>query len=425
MKFLIATIGSRGDVQPYVALGKGLKAAGHDVTVCTSVRFEAFVAEHGLAYAYLNDDLLAILDTVEGQGIFEDMGGLFSGIKTGVRLVKDTGPIQRSLLQEGWQAAVEVEPDLIVYNSKMGGAPHYADKLGIPVVLAVPFPQFVPTKSFPSLGFPNWKLGAWYNRATYRIVLAIAERIGGKYVREWRSAHDLPPEPPGADILHRSDGSRIPVLHAFSRHVVPEPPDWPEEAITTGYWFLDRHDEWEPPADLERFLKSGDPPVYVGFGSMSGRKPERTARIVTAALQQADLRGVLATGWGGMKAQAIPSTVFLLDHAPHDWLFPRMSAVVHHGGAGTTAAGLRAGCPTVICPFFGDQPFWGRRVHDLGLGSAPIPQKKLTAETLAAALREVTTNHTIRQRAEEIGEKIRSEDGVARAVAVIENMAGP
>jgi sterol 3beta-glucosyltransferase len=171
---------------------------------------------------------------------------------------------------------------------------------------------------------------------------------------------------------------------------------------------------------LERFLAAGEPPVYVGFGSMAGRNPERTTRIVIAALQQAGLRGVLATGWGGLATNEVPATLHLLDQAPHDWLFPRMAAVAHHGGAGTTAAGLRAGCPTIICPFFGDQPFWGRRVHELGAGSRPVPQKQLTSDKLAAALRDAVGNASIRRQALALRDRIRSEDGIAKAVAIIE-----
>ena len=152
---------------------------------------------------------------------------------------------------------------------------------------------------------------------------------------------------------------------------------------------------------------------------MAGRDPERLTRIVIGALQQAKVRGILATGWGGLSADDLPETIFKLEQAPHDWLFPQMAAVVHHGGAGTTAAGLRAGCPTVICPFFGDQPFWGQRVRELGVGSEPIPQKKLTIEKLAAAIQTVTTVPTIQQKAERIGKKLRQEEGVARAVALI------
>jgi sterol 3beta-glucosyltransferase len=425
VKILITTVGSRGDVQPYVALGAGLRDRGHSVTVCTSVRFQPFVVEQGLGYAYLNDDLLLLLDSAEGRNALEDMGSFLTGARTAVRLLKRAGPIQRSLLDEGWEAARAVEPDVIIYHSKMSGAPHYADKLGIPAIMAVPFPQLVPTAAHPTIGFPRWKLGGWYNRASYRVVLAIGARVGRSYIRDWRLAHGLPPLSRGAGVLHRSDGSRIPVMHCFSRHVVPPPADWPESSVVTGYWFLNREREWEPPAALADFLAAGNPPAYVGFGSMAGRDPQRVTEVVVAALQKAGLRGVLSSGWGGLTSAGLPGTIFPLGDVPHEWLFPRMAAVVHHGGAGTTAAGLRAGRPTVICPFFGDQPFWGRRAHELGVGSKPIPQKKLTVARLAAALTEVTTNDGIRRSAEALGEKIRAEDGIGVAGAMIEGLVAP
>ena len=422
MNVLILTIGSRGDVQPYVALGKGLSAAGHVVTVCANVRFKSFIEEHGLAYAYLNDDLVSLLDTDVGRAAVEDLGNMFKGIRTAVRLVKKTGPIMQALIREGWEAAEAVNPDIMLYHTKMGSAVHYAEKLNTPVVHASLFPQFVPTAAFPTIGFPTLKLGGWYNLFTYRLVLKIASKIGAKYIQEWRSSQDLPRQPRGTDILHKSDGTRIPVLHACSNKVIAEPTDWPEGVVNTGYWFMDRPTDWEPPIALEQFLASGAPPVYVGFGSMAGRKPERVTRIVIDALQRADLRGVLASGWGGLAPGELPDTILKIDKVPHDWLFPQTLAVVHHGGAGTTAAGLRAGRPTIICPFFGDQPFWGRRMHELGVGTAPIPQKKLTVEKLVAALTEVTENPSISEKASFLGKQIRGEDGIGVTIAFVERV---
>jgi sterol 3beta-glucosyltransferase len=155
---------------------------------------------------------------------------------------------------------------------------------------------------------------------------------------------------------------------------------------------------------------------------MAGRNPGKMASIVIEALQKANVRGIIATGWGGLDASDLPETICKINKAPHSWLFPRVLAVVHHGGAGTTATGLRAGRPTVICPFMIDQPLWGERVHALGVGSKPIPQKKLTVDKLADAIREVTSNPTIQQNAEILGNKLRAEDGIANAIAIIEQV---
>jgi sterol 3beta-glucosyltransferase len=192
----------------------------------------------------------------------------------------------------------------------------------------------------------------------------------------------------------------------------------------TGYWFLDPAEDWMPAPALVDFLAAGPPPVYVGFGSMSSRKPEETTALILGALARTGQRGIIHAGWGGMQRADLPDSVLMIDGVPFSWLFPRVAVVVHHGGAGTTSAGLRAGVPAVVVPFFGDQPYWGQRVADLGVGPAPIPRKKLTAERLAQAIQVAVTDHAMRQRAAELGTKIRAEDGVACAVAVVEQMVG-
>ncbi len=420
MNILILTFGSRGDVQPYVALGKGLQSVGHAVTICTSSQFESFIVEHGLNYGYMTNELLKLMDSEAGRDAMENTTNIWEWVKTVRKLYQQVAPLQRQMLQDSWQVTQSLQPDLILYHPKAFGAPHFAEKLNIPVMTAVLQPTYVPTAEFPGAGFPNWKLGGWYNRLSYSLILGITKASIGKFVKEWRATHELPPLSRGIDVLHTQDGKAIPVLHGHSPHVVPTPKDWPNTAVATGYWFLDRIDTWQPPRELQAFLDAGDPPIYVGFGSISGRNPQRLTQLIIEGLQQAGVRGILATGWGGLSATSLPDTIFKIEQAPHDWLFPRMAAVVHHGGAGTTAAGLRAGRPTLICPFFGDQPFWGKRVHALGVGCAPIPQKQLTAEKLATALRELITTPSYQHNAEILGEQLRQEDGVAQAVRFIE-----
>jgi sterol 3beta-glucosyltransferase len=421
MNIFIATYGSRGDVQPYVALGKGLKEAGHCVTLATSERFRGFVGEYGLQYGYMNDDMLAILDTDQGREMLENTNNLFDVLGRTLRMKKQIAPIQQSLLQESWNAAKESEPDLIIFHPKAYGGPHFAEKLGVPVIMALPVPMMVPTSEHPNMGFPDLRLGRGYNLMTYGMVNRLMGLSAGKHVKAWRAAHNLPLQK-RFDILHTTDGKAIPVLHAFSRHVVPPPSDWPRTATVTGYWFLNQTDGWQPTPELEAFLKAGPPPVYVGFGSMAGRNPRRLANIVINALRVSGMRGIIATGWGGLQTERLPPTLQQIDQAPHAWLFPRMAAVVHHGGAGTTAAALQAGRPSVIVPFFGDQPFWGQRVHMLGGGSRPIAQKKLTVEKLAAAIKNMVSDPLVQKKAENLGEKIRHENGIRNAVEIIEKI---
>lgn len=421
MNILIITYGTRGDVQPYVALGKGLQDAGHRVTLATSERFRDFIGEHGLRYGYMNDDLLGILDTDQGRDMLENTNNLFQVLKRTIRMMKYVGPMQESLLRDGWNAARESRPDLIIFHPKAYGGPLYAEKLGVPVILALLIPILVPTAERPNMGFPDLKLGGWYNRMTYHLINRLIALSAGKHIKAWRATKGLPPQRKFS-ILRTVDGGDIPILHGISRHVVPQPSDWPETAKTTGYWFLNETGDWSPSPELEAFLQAGSPPVYVGFGSMAGRDPARLTNIVIEALQKAGVRGLIATGWGGLKVNKLPGTILQIDQAPHEWLFPRMAAIVHHGGAGTTAASLRAGKPSIIVPFFGDQPFWGQCVYTLGVGSKPIPQKKLAAETLAAAIRGILSHPAIRKRSEILGEQIRNENGVGTAVSAIEEI---
>ena len=421
MKIFIATYGSRGDVQPDVALGKGLKNAGHHVILGTSERFRDFVEDHGLEYGYMNDGLLAIIDTDQGRDLLENTTNIFHVIKQNIKLAKQVKPLQVALLRETWEIAKSVKPDFILYHPKTGAAPHIAEKLGIGCALATPIPMFVPTSERPFVVLPDLKLGGWYNRLSYKIIALLTGIFLGKHIKDFRNDIGLAPLKK-FDFLKTGDGKVIPVLHALSEAVLPRPADWPDSALITGYWFLDRESGWTPPQDLQTFLDAGAPPVYIGFGSMAGRNPKRLAEIVIEALQLADLRGIIATGWGGLTPDALPDTILKIESVPHDWLFPRVSAVVHHGGAGTTAAGLRAGKPSVIVPFFGDQPFWGRHVHLLGAGTKPIPQKKLNADKLATALKNAISNPDIRRKAEDVGKKIRQEDGIGNSIAVIEKI---
>jgi sterol 3beta-glucosyltransferase len=232
----------------------------------------------------------------------------------------------------------------------------------------------------------------------------------------------LPPLPisgPGPAFLKPSLS-----LDGYSSLVVPKPRDWPDNHHLTGYWFLDAAPGWRPPSDLEDFLSSGPPPVYIGFGSMHNRNAAEVTAIVLRALKGAGMRGVLLTGWGGMESFTPSDQFFPIESAPHAWLFPRMAAIVHHGGAGSTAASLRAGVPSLVVPYTSDQPYWGGRVHQIGAGPMPIARKQLTAQRLKHALRQAITNQAMRRRAEEIGRMIQSEDGVGQAVALFQQHIG-
>ncbi len=415
-RIMIITIGTRGDIQPFVALGKRLMSEGYDVALQTADHFKPMVEEAGLPYLYMNNDFIALTESKEGQAAIDGGGKL--------ALMKTVMPLLASMLQDEWAAVQAFSPDLIVYHPKSLGGYHFAEKLGIPQFKALALPLYTPTKAYPSPILPGLRLGGAFNRATYKMMdFAFAPYMG--VINDFREKTlGLPRRGRFASEGKDATGSPVPILYCYSAHVLPVPNDYPPEAHVTGYWHLDRQEAWQPSSELEAFLAAGAPPVYIGFGSMAGTHAENRTKAVLAALAQSGQRGLLASGWGGLKERTLPETVFMLDQAPHDWLFPRVAAVVHHGGAGTTAAGLRAGKPTIIVPFVADQPFWGRIVHELGAGPAPIPQKRLTAETLSQAIGIAVGDADMQRKAAEIGAKLRAEDGTGNAVEVIRRTLG-
>lgn len=407
MRLAIHTLGTRGDVQPYVALARGLMAAGCEVVLATAVRFESFVVAHGVPFAPLPDDFLDLMDTPEGRAALSGR----STLTWTLRLVRQVRPMMRRLLDAQWAAVGGA--DAIIYHPKALGSAHIAERLGIPAICAFTLPGMTPTRAFPSPMLPFADLGP-LNRLSHELFLRYANSLFREPVNRWREeVLGLPPSRRD-DCIH---GVPVPRLYGFSSSVVPKPADWDENSAVTGYWFLD-DEAWLPSPSLQAFIEAGPPPVYVGFGSIPSASPVRTTATVVEALALAGQRGILASGWGGLAAP-LSEHVYMLDAAPHDRLFPHVRAVVHHGGAGTTAAGLRAGKPTVICPFFGDQPFWGRRVADLGVGPAPIPFKNLTGERLVEAITSAVDDDVMRRRAEQLGAMLRAEDGVGTAVAFI------
>lgn len=415
MRITILALGSRGDTQPYVALGRGLLASGHTVTLVAGDEFADFVAAHGLAYAPVGVNFRAFVSD-HMQPALESGRNAFAALRT----IFAEGRAYAAVMTQRIEAACR-DADLVIAGL-VGGllGYHIAEAHGRPLVLALTIPLPGRTATSANILFPfqpRW--GARFNLLTHALIEQFLWLLLRPLVNGWREQRGLDLLPRFEWPLERLYGAPVPVLYLHSPSLIPRPPDWGPHQHVTGACFLDRAPDWEPPADLVAFLGDGPPPVYVGFGSMNDRDPERVSGMVLDALRRAGLRGVLNTGWGGMSQTDTPDDVSVLHDIPHDWLFPRVAAVVHHGGVGTTAAGLRAGVPSVIVPFFGDQPFWAGRVHALGVGPAPLPRQRLSADRLAFALRIATTNQGMRARAAALGARLRAEDGVGAAVHVV------
>ncbi|WP_164545210.1 glycosyltransferase [Antribacter gilvus] len=417
MHALIMSFGTRGDIQPYAALAGALARDGHDVTLAVPDGFADLVPHGGpgtVTHRPAGSTMLRLL-----QEVLPELSGPRDALKT-LGIMKSA---MRELNAECWAAAREAHPDVVVHHPKCLAGPHIAQALGVPGVLSLPLPYYTPTGDYPLPFFGGASLGARGNRATYAMNRMAGIMYGGM-INDFRREVGLARTGRLADPLKNPDGSPVHTMYPYSRNVVPVPADYPPSAHVTGYWFLDGGD-WTPPAELADFLAAGDPPVYVGFGSMGfGKGADVRREAVLTALRANGLRGIVATGWGGIAPGPAPSDdVLVIDGAPHDWLFDRVAAVVHHGGAGSTAAGLRAGRPTLIVPFLGDQPFWGARVHAIGAGPAPLAARRIAAG-LTERIGDLATTSSYAVRAGEVGAAIRTEDGLAEGVRVLEGIVG-
>ena len=411
MRIALLAVGTRGDVQPYIGLGAGLKAAGHDVRLVSHADFEAVARQKELDFAPISGPFKKMLETDAGQAWLDSGRNLFQFMTGYVKLFR---PVLRKMLEAAWDACQDV--DAVFYSTLALGGHDIAEKLRIPCY-SIHLQPWSRTRVFSMFPLPGWlpTIEA-YNMLSYIVGEQVFWQPFRRTLNEFRrEVLDLEPLPLYGphEKLHRD---RVPFFYGYSPSVVPRPDDWPNWLHVTGYWFMPRQDSWQPPEDLVEFLESGPPPVYIGFGSMRSSDPRALTRKVVEALDLTGQRGILLTGWGGLDGDDLPDHVFRIDAVPHDWLFPKMAAVVHHGGAGTTATALRAGVPSIITPFFADQFFWASRVAELGVAPDPIPLKSLDAPQLAKAIHNAVREPAMRQRAEVLGRQIHREDGVARAV---------
>jgi sterol 3beta-glucosyltransferase len=406
----IATIGTAGDVRPYLALAKELKARGHDVVLGTNSDFEQLVAAHGIEFHSLGTKIQEWLqesrfDNAISQKKFHHFPQL---LRAGQELVERAA-------RNSW--AMAQGADAIVVNINTSFGIDIAEALNIPVIMTAMQP-LNPTREFPVSAYEVPDLGPTFNKLSY-----IAMNIQQAYFdfprdRMRKELMALGPRRRGG-LFKDSYGNNLPTLYNFSSLVSPRPRDWPQTAVVTGFWHLDDISGWVPPPDLQQFLDAGPAPVYIGFGSMPFGA-DRNTQILREALERWGGRAIVSRGWGGIDTSRLPDTVFAVDEAPHDKLFQHVAGVVHHGGAGTTAAGLRAGKPTFTVPQAYDQRYWGRRVRALGCGPAPVRLRSLTPDLLADALHQLTSNAQMAANAKAIGKLLTEETGLETAANFIE-----
>ena len=414
LKIVCLTIGSRGDVQPYIALCKELLKEGHKPRIATHAEFEPWVRKHGIDFAVVDGNPAELMRICVEHGMFT------------YGFMKEANSKFRGWLDDvcssSWRACQGADV-LIESPSTMAGI-HIAEALEIPYFRAFTMP-WTRTRAYPhAFSVLEKKMGGGYNSLTYITFDTIFWTAISGQINKWRR-RELGLQ---GTTQHKMQASHRPFLYNFSPHVVPPPLDWPDWVRVTGYWFLDESDSYDPPAELLAFMEKarvdGKKLVYVGFGSIVIDDPAALTRTVVDSVLKADVRCVLSKGWSdrletkdASKPEIpLPPEIFQIQAAPHDWLFKQMDAAVHHGGSGTTGASLRAGIPTIIKPFFGDQFFFAQRVEDMGVG---VWLKKVNTSVFSRALWEVTNSQRMIMKAKVLGQKIRKDNGTQVAIQTI------
>ncbi|MEE1810091.1 glycosyltransferase [Streptomyces sp. BE133] len=422
MKVLIYSHGTRGDLQPYLAVAHALNRAGHTATLVGPSIFEPFAESYGVRFAPVTDEGVKLLQRPDVRKLLlttDPESEEYRKAREAIfrEFMPKTYPV---LLRQFWDAA-RGGADLLVHSHHSRQVMHQmAEKLGIPSVLATLHPNLVASRRYPAqLGSlearpDNLEQHARVNSAPLNPLLV-------EMISTWRTETlGLPLRDDYLDFRHRPDGRPTPVLHGFSPHVLEPAPEWPDWVHTTGFWSLPANQR--PSAELLRFLEAGEPPVFFGFGSLAHGDPEKTGQLVLDVVRRTGVRAVVVTGWGGISITDPPANVLVESDVPYDWLFPRVRAAVHAGGPGTLNAALEAGIPQMACPFHKEQLMWGNHLRDLGVAPEPIPYNDLTVDGLVEAVRHTITDPEIADNTRRLAEKLKGENGAENAVKALEHI---
>ena len=412
MRITIFALGSRGDVQPFIPLSKGLIEAGHQVCIATFEAFASMVKGAGINFSPIHGNAQGLLNQAVDGNLLSKRTSL---VQTMQALRKSYGTLAKSLPDD---LPALYDSDLILNQLPahlFGG--DLASYLKIPWAIVSVIP-LVRTRFQPLIGFPTApSFFPGYNRLTYRLGEQIGWQLFRKTVNSLRRKTWGLPATPFWGSFDEIERDRIPVVCGFSEHVVPRHPDCGNHIHLTGWWYPD-DPQWDPPIALQRFIEDGSPPIFIGFGSMPVRDPVRTTNLIVEAVRMSGQRAVLHAGWAGLGGD-LPAEIFSIDYAPYGWLFPRMAAVVHHGGSGTTGFGFLSGVPSIFVPFGFDQFYWGARAFELGVGPKPVPFRQLSAKNLASAIHQAVTEPGLQRCSAKLGQKLSKENGVRHAVEII------
>lgn len=413
MNIIFLCLGSRGDVQPYVAIGRTASKLGHNVTICTGKMFKNFVEQSGLEFQECSLDFMAILQTQEGKQVFEE------GLKHPIRAMRYAkrviNPLYRKAMTEFYEACHE--KDVIIYHPKAFGAVDIAEKLGILCISMPPVPIIYPVAAFPNLAITTKNLGGCLNKFTYKLTNLGAESNNIKDINDFREKElKLNKRKSGEYMIHRNDDP-IPIIYPISPSLFMDVKEFEEEVYLSGFPVLEDGSSLDE--ETEEFLKNGQKPIIVTFSSMPLNNPQSFMMKIIAALSISGNRGIIITGNSGITMSS-SDKILIKDFLPHDEIFRRSKGILHHGGVGTMAAALRSGIPQVIMPFNVDQPFWAKRLYDLGYALRPLKESDTEDEFIS---RFTKMNHKeVILRAEKIAVVIKQENANINAVSHMEQL---
>ncbi|MEP6747680.1 MAG: glycosyltransferase [Bacteroidota bacterium] len=413
MHYAILTYGSRGDVQPFIALALGLQKKGHRVTVAAAENFKSFVESYGVDYFQLQGNMEELLHTPDAIKMLKT-GNTF----TLLRYLQKAGDQTRPEINEGLLKVCQQADVLITSTLNLLYVATIAEKLHKKWAMILPNPPATPTKDFPHPDFDFLNFPA-YNLFTYRLLVFGYWQLYKKRINAFRVSLGL--SPVKKNMLHSSNEAKVLTLYNFSRHIIEQPRDWEPHFHVTGFFPLpgvSNTDQYTAPQELLTWLQNGELPVYIGFGSIPVPDPELLSSILLELLAETKHRFILCKGWSKLPRLPNHPNLYVVDQSNHEWLLPKCKAAIHHGGAGTLAAVLKAKIPSIIVSIFGDQPMWGKIVAHRKIGSH-IPFKKVTAKNLLDAI-EKTQALSCRKNAFEIGEKVNAENGIERAIEHLE-----
>ena len=413
MNIIFLCLGSRGDVQPYVAIGKTARVSGHNVTICTGKTFEKFVEQNGLNFQECSLDLMAILQTQEGKQVFEE--GMKHPLKAMQYAKKVINPLYRKAMTEFYEACQN--QDVIVYHPKAFGAVDIAEKLGVLCISMPPIPIIYPVSQFPNLAITTRNLGGYLNKLTYKLVNLGAESNNIKDINAFREKELKLKKRKSGEYMIRRNGNLLPIIYPISPSLFIDTKELEEKVYLSGFPVLDDGSSLDE--ETEEFLRNGQKPIIVTFSSMPLNDSQSFLKKIVASLSASGNRGIIITGNSGIKMSS-STNILVKEFLPHDAIFGRTKGILHHGGVGTMAAALRSGRPQVMMPFQVDQPFWAKRLYELNYSLRPLKETD-SEEEFMNRFAEMNNEDVIHQ-AEKIAALMKEENSNINAVNHIERL---